>query len=245
MKAVRTTYLCVGCRNKLEMEIELQCKWTELSHWEAKLQREQDKISTLQTELQTEREKADRLQSLLHEATAKHLTLQGHKDALQQRVDKVWTTAPALHPLILCILCMQMNDYDQLQKKSQELAQELANAEIKLSNYKHRNSDSQHLIRELQSNVPRPVRELEAVKKELDDIRRARQKELVGMETNNRGLRRQLAVQRQYSEALQKKLDDQMVELLSAQRQVQEVHSLLEQLNSTGAKTNIKRMPSR
>lgn len=43
----------------------------------------------LTTELQTERDKAERLQSLLQEATGRQITLQGQKDALQQKVDKV------------------------------------------------------------------------------------------------------------------------------------------------------------
>lgn len=131
-----------------------------------------------------------------------------------------------------------MSDYELLQKRSLELAQEVENAEKKLLTYKHRNADNQRVIRELQSNIPRPTRELEALKKELDDIRRVRHKEMVTMETNNRELRRQLVAQSEYCVALQKKLDDQMVELLSAQREVQGVHSLLEQLRTAG--TNVK-----
>lgn len=87
---------CVGCRYRLEVESELHCKQTELSQWEARLQRDQEKIAslrtdlaTLTTELQTERDKTTKLQSLLQEAMGRQLTLQEHKDYLQQRLDKV------------------------------------------------------------------------------------------------------------------------------------------------------------
>ena len=43
----------------------------------------------LNTELQVERGKSERLQSLLQEATGRQITLQGQKDALQQKVDQV------------------------------------------------------------------------------------------------------------------------------------------------------------
>ncbi len=141
----------------------------------------------------------------------------------------------------MCV-CVQVSNYDQLQKRSQELIQDLANTEKKLLTYKQRSSESQRIIRELRLSVPRPARELEALKKELDEIRRTRQREVAAMEANNRKLRQQLVVQSEHSIALQKKLDDQMVELFSAQREVEDLHSLLEQVKP---KRIIKKTPLR
>ena len=134
-----------------------------------------------------------------------------------------------------------MGDYDQLQQKSQELARELANAEKKLQEYKRRNSDNQRLVKDLQSRAPHPAQELEALKKELDEIRAAHHKEVFVMENNNKELRRQLVAQTEYAGVLQKKLDDQMLQLLSAQREVRDIHSTMEQLRLGGGRTGARR----
>lgn len=137
--------------------------------------------------------------------------------------------------------CTQVDDYDLLQKRCQDLSQELAVVEKRLSDYKRKNSDSQRLIKELQSKVPHPTHELEVLKRELEEIRKAHHKELYAIKNSNSELRRQLVVQTDYAGELQKTLDEQMLQLLSAQREVKDIHIILEQLRLSQGKAGLKK----
>jgi len=122
---------------------------------------------------------------------------------------------------------------------TQQLRQELATTDRKLLEYKRRNSDNQRLIKSLQSTKHHPpTQELDALKRELDGIRTAHHKEIHRLEGENRELRRLLAVQTELSNGLQKKVDDQMIELMSAQHDMKDIHHALEQMRMTREKVH-------
>lgn len=127
-----------------------------------------------------------------------------------------------------------MGNYHELQKRSNDLQQEVATIEKRLSEtkseYKRRISDQQRLIKDLQVKISHPSSKFEALQRELEQLRDTHQKEVLVMEYDKKELSRQLAIQNEYAHRLQDRLDEQLVQLMSAQREVQDVHSLLEHL---------------
>ena len=123
---------------------------------------------------------------------------------------------------------------DNYQQRSNNLQQEVATIEKKLletkTEYKRRISVQQHLIKDLQSKMSHPRSNLEVLQREVEQLRNTHQKEVLVMEYDNKELTRQLAVLTEYAHRLQDRLDEQLVQLMSAQREVQDVHSLLEHL---------------
>lgn len=62
----------------------------------------------------------------------------------------------------------------------------------------------------------------------MEQLRNSHHKQMLVLEYDNKQLSRQLAAQSEHTLLLQKRLDEQLVELRSAQRDVQDLHSLLE-----------------
>lgn len=137
-----------------------------------------------------------------------------------------------------------MKDYQQLKQKVSELQQSLAVADKKLSEakveYKSRLTEQKQLLKQLQTRHARPVEELTSLQEEVEQLRKQHHKEMLVLEYDNKQLGKKLAVQTEYSLQLQRQLDEQLLQLKSAQREVEDLHSLAEQLKLVSAKQSHK-----
>ena len=127
-----------------------------------------------------------------------------------------------------------MRDYQQLKQKVSELQQCAAMADKKLSEakieYKRRLSEQKQLLKQLQTKHAKPISELASLQEEIERLQKQHHKEMVVLEYDNKRLGKQLAVQTEYSIQLQRQLDEQLLQLKSAQREVDDLHSLVEHL---------------
>jgi antitoxin component of MazEF toxin-antitoxin module len=127
-----------------------------------------------------------------------------------------------------------MRDYQQLKQKVSELQQCVAVANRKLSEakieYKRRLSEQKQLLKQLQMKHAKPISELASLQDEIERLQKQHHKEMLTLEHDNRHLGKQLAVQTEYSVQLQRQLDEQLLQLKSAQREVEDLHSLVEQM---------------
>ena len=137
-----------------------------------------------------------------------------------------------------------MKDYQQLKLKVSELQQRVSMADKKLSEanieYKRRLNEQKQLLKQLQSRHTRPVEELTSLQEEIERLRKQHHREMLVLEYDNKQLGKQLAVQTEYSLQLQRQLDEQLLQLKSAQREVEDLHSLVEQLKPTFLKQKSK-----
>ena len=141
-----------------------------------------------------------------------------------------------------------MKDYQLLKKKVTELQHCAAMADKKLSDtkieYKRRLSEQKQLLKQLQSRQARPIAELSSLQEQLEQLRKQHHNEMLVMEYDNKSLGKQLAVQTEYSIQLQRQLDEQLLQLKSAQREVEDLHSLVEQMKPLSLRQNAKSSPS-
>lgn len=137
---------------------------------------------------------------------------------------------------------MKMRDYQQLKQKVSELQQCLAMADEKLSEvkteYKRRHSEHKQLLKQLQTRHAKPISELASLQEEIEQLRKQHHKEMLVFEYDNKQLGKQLAIQTEYSIQLQRQLDEQLLQLKSAQREVEDLHSLMEHLKMPSSKQN-------
>ena len=130
-----------------------------------------------------------------------------------------------------------MADYQSLKQRTLELQRQLTTASKKLSEtkveYKQRNSEQQQLIKSLQSRLSNPSPELLALQVEIERLQRTHQEEMIVFECDNQELRKQLSIQAEYCQELQKHLDGQMLQLRTAQREVDDLRQILEHLKPT------------
>ena len=137
-----------------------------------------------------------------------------------------------------------MKDYQQLKQKVSELQQSLAVADKRLSEakieYKRRLTEQKQLLKQLQTRHARPVEELTSLQEEVEQLRKQHHKEMLVLEYDNKQLGKKLAVQTEHSLQLQRQLDEQLLQLKSAQREVEDLHSLAEQLKPITVKQNHK-----
>lgn len=110
-----------------------------------------------------------------------------------------------------------------------ELKQHLSLSESKLAEFKASHKHQQHTIKQLQDKVAQPLLEQVSLQAEVDQLRKTHHREMLVFEHDNKQLGRKLAAQTEHSFHLQKRLDEQLVQLRSAQREVQDLHTLLEQ----------------
>ena len=127
-----------------------------------------------------------------------------------------------------------MRDYHQLKQKVSELQRCVALADRKLSEakteYKSRLSEQKQLLKKLQMKQAKPISELASLQDEVERLQKQHHKEMLTLEYDNKRLGKQLAVQTEYSIQLQRQLDEQLLQLKSAQREVEDLHSLVEQM---------------
>ena len=127
-----------------------------------------------------------------------------------------------------------MRDYQQLKQKVSELQQRVAVADRKLSEtkieYKRRLSEQKQLLKQLQMKHAKPISELASLQDEIEQLQKQHHKEMLTLEHDNKHLGKQLAVQTEYSVQLQRQLDEQLLQLKSAQREVEDLHSLVQQM---------------
>ena len=127
-----------------------------------------------------------------------------------------------------------MRDYQQLKQKVSELQRCVAMADRKLSEakieYKRQLSEQKKLLKQLQMKHAKPISELASLQDEIERLQKQHHKEMFTLEYENKCLGKQLAVQTEYSIQLQRQLDEQLLQLKSAQREVEDLHSLVEQM---------------
>ena len=83
-------------------------------------------------------------------------------------------------------------------------------------------------IRQLQEKLSKAPLEQVSLQAEIDQLHKMHHKEMLVMEYDNKQLGRQLTARTENCVHLQRRLDEQLVQLRSAQREVQDLHSLLE-----------------
>ncbi len=83
-------------------------------------------------------------------------------------------------------------------------------------------------LKQLQAKLSQPNLELLSLQAEVEQLRKAHHRELLVLEYDNKQLGRHLAAQTEHSHQLQRRLDEQLLQLRTAQRDVQDVHTLLE-----------------
>lgn len=109
-----------------------------------------------------------------------------------------------------------------------ELRQQLSFSESKCGELKSGQKHQQGIIKQLQARLSKPNSELASLQAEVDRLRKAHHKEMLVLEYDNKQLGRQLAAQTENTIHSQKRLDEQLVQLRSAQREVQDLHFMLE-----------------
>lgn len=117
--------------------------------------------------------------------------------------------------------------HEQRQKIS-ALQRQLTHSESKYGDLKTSHKQLQHTTKQLQARLSQPNLEVASLRAELDQLQRTRQKEKLVSDFDNKQLRRQLEDQASHTLQLQMKLDEQLIQLRSAQREVQDLQSLLE-----------------
>lgn len=125
---------------------------------------------------------------------------------------------------------MQFSDH----RKVTELRQQLSCSESKCSELKSIQKHQQSTIKQLQAKLSRPSLEVVSLQAEVERLRKAHHKEMLVLEYDNKQLGRQLAAQTEQMVNSQKRLDEQLVQLRSAQREVQDLHSMLEHTQPRG-----------
>lgn len=129
-----------------------------------------------------------------------------------------------------------MSNYPQLEQKISELQQQLRTTEQRLSEikmeHKRKSSEQQQLIKQLQTKFSRPSSEQLALRAELEQLGKTHHKEMLVVQYENQQLRKHLTVHSERSLQLQRQLDEQTVQLRSAQREVNDLHSQLQHLQS-------------
>lgn len=109
-----------------------------------------------------------------------------------------------------------------------ELKQQLSSLEERHSELKASHKQQQLTIRQQQARLAVHTPEQLTLQAEMDKLRKCHHKEMLVLEYDNKQLRRQLAGQAEYVLQLQRRLDEQLIHLKAAQREVQDLHSLIE-----------------
>lgn len=122
-----------------------------------------------------------------------------------------------------------------------ELKQKLALSESKRVELKASQNQQQLAIQHLQDELSRAPLEQVSLQAEIDQLRKMHHKEMLVMEYDSKQLGRQLATQTENSVHLQRRLDEQLVQLRSAQREVQDLHSLLEHAHPPNPSQGVQR----
>lgn len=123
---------------------------------------------------------------------------------------------------------MQYDDYHQLKCKVTELQRQLSNSENKVSELKSNHKQQQNTIKQLRVQLSQPSLELTSLQDELTQLHETHHKQMLVMGYDNKQLRKQLAMQVECGVRLQKRVDEQLLQLKSAQREVKDLQSLLE-----------------
>lgn len=115
-----------------------------------------------------------------------------------------------------------------------ELKQQLSFSESKCSELRSSQKQQQAAMKQLQAKLSKPGMELLSLQAEVERLRKVHHKEMLVLEYDNKQLGRQLAAQTEHAVHYQKRLDEQLVQLRSAQREVQDLHFMLERSQPQG-----------
>lgn len=133
----------------------------------------------------------------------------------------------------------QFADYNHLKHEVSELRQQVSLSENKYAELKASHRSQQLTIRQQQTMLSQPRLEQASMQAEMEQLRRTHHKQMLVMEYDNKHLGRQLAAQSEHILSLQRRLDEQLVQLRSAQREVQDLQSLLEHAYSHGSRSGL------
>lgn len=136
------------------------------------------------------------------------------------------------------------SDYNQLKKKVAELKQQLSFSESKCAELRSNQKQQQATVKQLQAKLSKPGMELVSLQTEVERLRKVHHKEMLVLEYDNKQLGRQLAAQTEDVIHYQKRLDEQLVQLRSAQREVQDLHFMLER-SQPQAGRRLQRVPAK
>lgn len=109
-----------------------------------------------------------------------------------------------------------------------ELKKQLSHSESKYSEVKASYRQQQLIMKQLQARLAQPNMEILGLQAEMERLRKAHHREMLVLEYDNKQLSRHLATQTEHSHQLQRRLDEQHVQLRSAQREVEDMQSLLD-----------------
>ena len=117
-----------------------------------------------------------------------------------------------------------------------ELKKQLSHSESKYSEMKASYRQLQLIQKQLQGRLAQPNVEILELRAEIERLRKAHHREMLVLEYDNKQLSRHLATQVEHSHQLQRRLDEQHVQLRMAQREVEDMQSLLDHAypHSTG-----------
>lgn len=121
-----------------------------------------------------------------------------------------------------------------------ELKQQLSSSENRCSELKAIQRHQQSTIKQLQAKHSKPSPELMSMQAEMEHLRKSHHKEVLVLQYDSKQLRRQLAEHAEQTVASQKQLDEQLLQLQSAQREVQDLHFMMERSQGHGS----QKMPS-
>lgn len=219
--------LCACNRAKVEQELKLQAKHAELLKWEAQLK------------LNAECSDSSRLENnkLMAEWNEKQRLLQ--MQLQEKKMEEIQVKFPGSYWHELPSL-----QFSECKQKLAQLKQQLSLSDAKCVELKSGQKNQQAVIKQLQSRLSKPHQDLMALQAELEQTRKAHHKELLVLEYDNKQLGRQLAAQTERAIHFQKMLDEQLVQLRSAQREVQDLHFMLENTQPHRTLNKSKRLAS-
>ena len=129
---------------------------------------------------------------------------------------------------LLAKLIMQHDDDYQLKCKVAELQKQLSDSESKRNELKSSHKQQQNNIKQLQAQLSQPSPDLIATRGKLAQLHETHHKQLLVLEYDKKQLGRQLDLQMEHGLQLQKRLDEQLLQLKSAQHEMEDLHTLLE-----------------
>ena len=124
--------------------------------------------------------------------------------------------------------CIQSADCLQLKLEASHLKQLCTNLEATISELEACNKKQQQAIQQLHSELSQTTPDIAALTEELTQMQEAHHRQVLVLEYDKKQVCKHLEKQVEQNTRLQRRLDEQLLQLKSAQREVEDLHNLLD-----------------
>ncbi len=120
-----------------------------------------------------------------------------------------------------------------MKSESSLLRQQLADSKTTVCELESSNRKHQHTIERLQSQMSQTLPDMATVHKELAQLQEVHKRQVLVLEYDKKQLYKKLQTQVEHNGRLQSRLDEQLLQLKSTQREVEDLHFILEHKSGT------------